>query len=147
VTTFPRDEVEAAFRRQRELNDSQDWERYVDLFTDDAVYVEHEMGTFRGKQEIRDWLVPTMAPLVDAGWDYPLDWYTIDGNRVIFRWLNRLPNVDGRTEPYQFAGITVLEYAGDGKFSLQEDIYNMKECEAVMVEWFKAGGSIPAPST
>jgi hypothetical protein len=38
----------------------------------------------------------------------------IDGNRIIFRWLNRLPNLDGRTEPYQFAGITVLEYAGDG---------------------------------
>lgn len=143
MTTFPRDEIEAAFRRQRALNDSQDWEHYVDLFTDDAVYVEHEMGTFRGKDAIREWIVPTMAPLVHAGWDYPLDWYVIDGNRVIFRWWNRLPNVDDRAEPYQFAGMTVLEYAGDGRFSYQEDIYNMKECEAVMREWFAAGGSIP----
>ena len=83
-----------------------------------------------------------MAPFVNAGWDYPLDWSAIDGNRIIFRWLNRLPNIDNRAEPYQFAGVTVLEYAGNGKFSYQEDIYNMKECERVMKDWFAAGGSL-----
>ena len=41
---FPRDEIEAAFRHQRELNDTQQWDAYADLFTDDGVYVEHEMG-------------------------------------------------------------------------------------------------------
>jgi ketosteroid isomerase-like protein len=140
--TFPREEIEAAFRRQRELNNTQQWEAYADLFTDDGIYVEHEMGTFRGRDAIREWIVPCMAPLVNAGWDYPLDWHVIDGNRIICRWLNRLPNVDGRAEPYQFAGVTVLEYAGDGKFSYQEDFYNMKECEKVMKEWFAAGGTL-----
>ena len=41
---YPREEIEAAFRRQRELNDTQQWEAYADLFTDDGIYVEHEMG-------------------------------------------------------------------------------------------------------
>lgn len=145
MTTYPREEVEAVFRRQRELNDTQQWEAYADLFADDGVYVEHEMGTFVGPDAIREWIVPTMAPLVNAGWEYPLDWYVIDGNRVIFRWWNRLPNPDpaGPVEQFQFGGVTILEYAGDGKLGLQEDVYNMKECEQVMAAWFAAGGSIP----
>lgn len=142
MSEFPRDEVEAAFRRQRALNDEQRWEEYCDLFTDDGVYVEHEMGTFHGRDAIREWIIPVMAPLRDAGWDYPLDWHVIDGNRVIFKWWNRLPHPQGG-EPFRFSGITVLEYAGDGKFSSQEDVYNMKECEAVMREWFAAGGTLP----
>ena len=87
----PREEIEAAFRHHRELNDTQQWDAYADLFTDDGVYVEHEMGTFRGREAIREWIVPCMAPFVNAGWDYPLDWFVIDGNRIILRWLNRLP--------------------------------------------------------
>ena len=30
---FPREEIEAAFRRQRELNDTQQWDAYADMFT------------------------------------------------------------------------------------------------------------------
>ena len=142
MTQFDRDEIEAAFRKQREFNDQQRWSEYCELFTDDGVYVEHEMGTFVGPAAIKAWIIPTMAPLVDAKWEYPMEWYTIDGNRVIFKWRNVLPNVDGVAGGYEFAGVTILEYAGDGKFSLQEDIYNMKECEAVMTRWFAAGGTL-----
>ena len=84
MTTYPREEVEAAFRQQRELNDQQRWAEYCDLFTDDGVYVEHEMGTFVGPEAIKEWIIPTMAPLVDAKWEYPMEWFTIDGNRIIF---------------------------------------------------------------
>ena len=142
MTTYPREEVEAAFRKQRELNDQQRWAEYCDLFTDDGVYVEHEMGTFVGPEAIKEWIIPTMAPLVDAKWEYPMEWFTIDGNRVIFKWRNVLPNIDSRAGGFEFAGVTILEYGGDGKFALQEDIYNMKECEAVMLKWFAAGGSL-----
>ena len=78
---YPREEIEAAFRHHRHLNDTQQWDAYADLFTDDGIYVEHEMGTFRGREAIRAWIVPCMAPLVNAGWDYPLDWSIIDGRR------------------------------------------------------------------
>ena len=37
--TYPREEIEAAFRHQRELNDTQQWDAYADLFTDDGVYI------------------------------------------------------------------------------------------------------------
>jgi ketosteroid isomerase-like protein len=140
--TFTRDEIDAAFQDYIRLQAEQDWSGYCDIFTDDAVYVEHEMGTFEGRQAIHDWLVPTMEPLV--GWEYPIQWYVIDedAGRAVCYWLNILPNVDGRTAPYQFAGVTILTYAGDAKWSRQEDIYNMKECEAVMADWFAAGGKL-----
>jgi ketosteroid isomerase-like protein len=142
MAEFSRDEIEDAFQRYVKLQAEQDWSAYCDIFTDDAVYVEHEMGTFVGPQAIHDWLVPTMEPLV--GWEYPIQWHVIDEGaaRAVCYWLNILPNVDGRAEPYQFAGVTILTYAGDGKWSHQEDIYNMKECEAVMADWFAAGGQL-----
>lgn len=140
--SFTRDEIEAAFGDYVEYQRVQDWDGYCNIFTDDAVYVEHEMGTFVGVDAIRAWLVPCMEPLV--GWEYPIQWHVVDEaeGRAVCYWLNILPNPDGRAEPYQFAGVTILTYAGDAKWSRQEDIYNMKECEAVMADWFAAGGKL-----
>lgn len=145
---FDRAEIEATFQDYVRLQAAQDWSAYCDIFTDDALYIEHEMGTYHGRQAIHDWLVPTMEPLV--GWEYPIQWHMIDEEvgRVVFYWLNILPNPDGRTEPYQFEGVSILDYAGGGKWSRQEDIYNMKECEAMMAEWFAAGGQLgPFPDS
>jgi uncharacterized protein (TIGR02246 family) len=142
MASYTRDEIEATFDRYIGLQAAQDWSAYCDIFTDDAVYIEHEMGTFQGREAIREWLVPCMEPLV--GWEYPIQWQVIDADagRVVFYWLNILPNPDGRAEPYQFAGVSILDYAGDGRWSRQEDIYNMKECEAAMADWFAAGGQL-----
>ncbi len=41
--------------------DAGDWSGFADNFTEDAVYVEHAFGTFRGRDEIRAWSVPTMT--------------------------------------------------------------------------------------
>jgi ketosteroid isomerase-like protein len=169
--TFTRDEIDAAYLAWHEVGVAQDWSAYCDFFTDDAVYVEHELGTFVGREAIREWLVPVMEPLV--GWEYPEQWRMIDESqaRLVHYWLNILPNPDGQargrrqatpqgehsdlsdrakllatsgasTEPYQFAGVSICTYAGDGKWSRQEDIYNMKECEAMMADWFAAGGQL-----
>ena len=34
-----------------------------------------------------------------------------------------------------FAGLTIMDYAGDGQFSFQEDIYNWEEAVPVLEEW------------
>jgi uncharacterized protein (TIGR02246 family) len=141
---YDRAEIERHVGHYVDMQAVQDWSAYCDIFTEDAVYVEHAMGTFEGREAIREWLVPCMEPLV--GWEYPIQWTMIDehSGRVVAYWLNVLPNPDGRAEPYQFAGVSVLDYAGDGRWSRQEDIYNMKECEAVMADWFAAGGTLGA---
>lgn len=137
---YPIEEVEEAFAAYVAAQEADDWDAYCDIFTDDAVYVEHCMGTFVGRDAIRAWIVPTMAPLV--GWSYPIQWHLCDGERAVCYWLNILPNPDGRATPYQFAGVTILTYAGGGKWSQQEDVYNWAEVEALMAEWTAAGGAM-----
>ena len=45
----------------QEAGRSGDWAPWAELFTDDATYVEHHYGTFRGREEIRAWISKTMA--------------------------------------------------------------------------------------
>ena len=40
---------------------SGEWRDWADLFTDDAVYLEHTFGTFHGSDEIYAWITPLMA--------------------------------------------------------------------------------------
>jgi hypothetical protein len=136
MADFPRGEIEAAWRHRMELQDADDWHAFGMTFTENGVYVEHHEGTFRGRRAILDWLVPVMKQC--RGWTYPVEWHAIDGNRVIHKWRNRLPGKRRDGSYYEFAGITVMEYAGGGQFSFQEDIYNWEEALPVLREWAKA---------
>lgn len=131
--SFPRDEVERAWRHRMDLQDRDDWRAFGMTFTEDGVYVEHHHGVFRGRQAILDWLVPVMAPC--KGWSFPIEWVAIDGARVIHKWWNRLPGQRADGSFHEFAGVTIMEYAGDGLFSFQEDVYNRDETDRVVAEW------------
>jgi len=140
MAAYSRDELASAFTAMREIQHAQDWSAYCDVFTDDAVYVEHALGTFEGREAIREWLVPVMEPLV--GWEYPELWKAFGGDFVVFGWSNVLPTPvddDGR---YEFVGVTKLDYAGDGKWRRQEDIYNNEEMKDVLGRWLAAGGRL-----
>ncbi|HIF93700.1 MAG: hypothetical protein ABGX04_14185 [Myxococcales bacterium] len=52
------------------------------------------------------------------------------------------PDAKGGDEVYRFACITILEYAGHGLWSLQEDLYNPREGEEVVKRWLAAGGKL-----
>jgi ketosteroid isomerase-like protein len=136
VASFPRAEIEAAFARTREAQDRNDWSGYADCFSEDAVYVEHQFGVFRGREAIRKWLVEVMAPFRE--WTFPTEWLVIDGDRLVFLWWNRLPGERPDGTRYEFSGVTTMVYAGRGQFSLQEDIYNFEETRRVMKEWAAA---------
>jgi len=50
MTTPSRQEVDAAFRTYLKLGaETHDWNAWADLFTDDALYVEVQYGTFHGR--------------------------------------------------------------------------------------------------
>lgn len=133
MASHSRDEVEAAFLETRKAAQANDFDAYTDLFTADAVYIEHALGTYEGRERIREWHVATMRGRED--WSYPTEWYVIDGDRVACKWWCRLPGRRPDGSAYQFAGFSTLLYAGGGKFSLQEDIYNMDETRAVLGQW------------
>ena len=55
------------------------------------------------------------------------EWHMIDGNRVVVYMQNRRDNPEPGAAPIDFPGVTVLEYAGDGMFSLEEDFWSLTE--------------------
>ena len=142
---FTRDEVETEFLKYVERGTTNDWSAWADQFTEDALYVEHAMGTFHGREQIRTWIVETMASV--SGMSFPYDWYMIDGNRVVMYCWNIFDPLPGMTGDYKFAVATILEYAGNGQWSLEEDIYSEKEAEAVIARFVAdataAGHQVP----
>jgi SnoaL-like domain len=138
MSTYSDAEVERELLAFLEIQHAQEWDRMCDFFTADATYVEHAMGTFVGREPIREWLVPCMAPLV--GWEYPTKWYLVGGGRAVHYWDNIMPTPQGQDGTFLFSGVTVLDYAGDGLWSREEDIYNEVEMNDVLQAWLAAGG-------
>jgi hypothetical protein len=127
---WSRQELEDAFARHEqvvvEIGQSWDWSRFADEFTEDAVYVEHALGTFNGRERIRDWIVSTMNTFPGSEMPFfPTSWHAIDEGLgwVFCEVLNRMKDpADGSI--HQQPNITVLKYAGDGLWSYEEDAYN-----------------------
>jgi ketosteroid isomerase-like protein len=128
--THSREEVDAEFQKYVERGRKNDWSAWADQFTEDARYVEHEMGTMQGREAIREWIVATMGSV--SGMSFPIKWYMIDGDRVVAYCWNVFDPLPGMTGEYRFAVAVVLEYAGNGQWSLEEDIYNAKETDEVL---------------
>jgi SnoaL-like domain len=133
-------EAYAAFHEQVEsFVDRGDWHGFADLFTEDAVYVEHSYGTFRGREEIRAWSTTTMSTFpggIMTG--FPLAWQVVDvpTSRVICEVRNLMPDPGDGTlleEP----NITIVTYAGDGLFSREEDVYNPLRFLKMSLRWAK----------
>lgn len=133
----PRSEVEQSFRRYWSVGAvAERWEDWVrESFTEDVVYVERIYGTMHGRDAVEAWILPLMAknPHIRA----ILDWYVIDGDRVVLGMQNRYDHPDGTSPPLDFAGLTVLEYAGDGRFCYEEDWWDLpaaKRCATAFHE-------------
>jgi ketosteroid isomerase-like protein len=117
-----RDEVEEAFLRYwRTGAVGEDWPAWADLFTDDAVYIEHVLGNMHGRDEIKAWIVPIMNEYSELYTVY--EWHIIEGRRVVVYMQNRRDDPDPSQPPIDFPGVTILEYAGDGKWSKEEDYW------------------------
>lgn len=146
--TYPTEEIEAALAEYlRRGAEGRDWEAWSEMFTDDAVYEEHVMGTFRGKEAIREWILSTMHGQF-PGMTFWTEWQIIDGNRACFYIWNNLPD-PGTGKRYGFPNTTVLTYGGDGKFSAQADFYVPSVAGDCVKEWIADGGrkSTPADPT
>jgi len=99
------------------------WDALAAFFTDDATFIDPAWGRVEGIAAIREFLVESMAGLED--WSFPHEWTAVDGDRLVARWWNRLPGQRPDGSYYQAPGISIMVYAGDGKFSYEEDLLNM----------------------
>jgi len=131
----------------RTAADTGRWEDYCELFTDDAVYVEHFLGTFHGREEIRNWLIPAMAAWPQM--TFPLRWRAFDepNGVVVFAVGNDMRDVDGNG-PYSVESWSLLQYAGNNRWSREEDIYNPDTMLKMLARWCEAAGvPFPAPES
>lgn len=120
--SHPIGEVEAAFRTYWQTGAvGEDWNAWADLFTEDAEYVEHVLGNMHGREEIKRWIVKIMNDFPELYTFY--EWHMIEGDRVVVYMQNRRDHPDPSQPPIDFPGITILNYAGDGKWSLEEDYW------------------------
>lgn len=140
----PREEVEEAFAEFIRLGvENRDWPAWAGLFTDDAEYIEHNLGHFSGQPAIHDWIVDAMAPFPNM--TFSVDWHVIEGDRVAFYIWNHLPDPAGGDTYYSFPNISLIDYAGDGKWSREEDFYNPADANRAVGDWYRAGGSKETP--
>ena len=135
-----RGEVEEAYRHFVAVGDSGDWSAWADLHAEDGVWVEHHLGTFRGREAIRAAILDVMKPVPMM--TFPVEWHVIQDSRVVYYPWQVLPDPTGGDAIYRFGCVTILEYAGSGLFSYQEDLYNPREAQAVIKRWMEAGGRL-----
>jgi SnoaL-like domain len=119
----------------------EDWVGWGNLFTDDAEYFDHYYGTFTGPDEIARYLDGTMgaSPMVYAA----LKWYVIDGDRVVYEVVNRADNPEPGAPPIEFPSFQIIDYAGGGKWSREEDIWVMGEMKAFARNYLAAEQAFP----
>jgi len=146
MPTYSRQELQQALAAYNQARDDSsrtgDWSIWASVFTDDALYIEHAYGEFRGRDAIRDWITKVMAPFPHM--TFPQDWVAFDEDQgaIVFQCQNRLEHpTDPQGAPFQFPSWTRLIYAGHGRFSCEEDVYNpLRDANRVVAAWLKAGG-------
>jgi SnoaL-like domain len=109
------------------------------FFTEDAVFVDPAWGRSEGRAEIARFLDASMRGL--DGWTFPEEVTVVEGDRVMSLWWNRLPGTGPDGRPHQAPGMSLLLYAGGGRFSYEMDVLNMAEVGEVIAA---AGWAPPA---
>jgi limonene-1,2-epoxide hydrolase len=115
------------------------WLDLAAFFTDDAVYVDPAWGRIQGIEEIRSFLVESMRGLED--WRFPIRFAAIEGDEVVTVWDQVLPGERPDGRGFRQTGVSLLQYAGDGRFSFEEDLLNMTH----VLEDLSASGWRPRP--
>jgi SnoaL-like protein len=141
---YSRQEIEDAFRHFQEAAErsakSGEWREWSECFTDDATYYEHHYGRMEGREAIYQWIQKTMnEPVIESMNNFPIDWYVIDEERgwVLCSVWNEMED-PGDGSLHREYNWTMLHYAGDGKFSYEEDMYNPVEFGNMIKGWLKA---------
>ena len=126
--SHPRDEVQATVDRYCDVRRRIDagelpWDALAQFFVEDCVYIDPAWGRVEGLGEVSAFFTESMRGLED--WDFPIEFAAIDGDNVVVKWIQVLPGTKPDGSRYQQSGSSTMVYAGDGKFSYQEDLLNM----------------------
>lgn len=150
---YSREELVEAFDNfERTVADAartRNWDPWVDQYTDDVVYVEHAAGTMRGREQVRPWIWKTMESFPGNHMtSFPSLWTVYDEatGRVLCELDNPLRD-PGDGTVCSATNISIVTYAGDGKWSRQEDVYNPLRFVSAAMTWCAKArelGTLPA---
>jgi hypothetical protein len=138
MATYDRDELENAFQTfWRTGAVGEDWDAWADLFTEECRYVEHFYGSLHGREAVRAWIKPLMEKYGEIYTAY--EWHAVDpaSGRVVVYMQNRRDRPGGGGS-IDFPGVTILQYAGNGHWSSEEDFWAVTKREAAMREYEEA---------
>ena len=112
------------------------WKEYVALYTDDVVYHEQIQGDLVGRDAVWAWASSALETFPGDRFRFPEIWHAIDETQglIIAQIKNEMIDPgDGVVswEPH----ISVLTYAGDGRFSAQTDTYDVETFLTMIKDW------------
>jgi hypothetical protein len=90
-----------------------------------------------GRETVRKWIVPIMDRYREIYTAY--EWHVVDDEcgRVVFYVQNRRDHPSGKGT-CDFPGVSIIEYAGNGKWKREEDYWAVKARETAMKEYEEA---------
>ncbi|BBZ65307.1 polyketide cyclase [Mycolicibacterium insubricum] len=138
---FSRAELQDAFARFEKTVDeaakAHDWDLWVAHYTADVDYIEHAAGTMKGRDEVRTWIRRTMGTFPGSYMTaFPSLWSVIDETRGrIICELDNPMRDPGDGTIISATNISIIDYAGDGLWRRQEDVYNPLEFLAAAKNW------------
>src|SRR5215470_16001009 len=138
MSTSSREELEAAFVHYWRCGAvGEDWDAWVECFTEDVTYVEHVLGTMHGRETVRAWIKPIMAQYPELYTAY--EWHMVDPEtgRVCVYMQNRRDHPSGKGT-IDFPGITILDYAGNGQWRREEDYWAVPQAQRSTTEYADA---------
>jgi ketosteroid isomerase-like protein len=143
MSEWPEEEIRATYRRLVESRQRCDrgeipWSALDEYFTDDVVFVDPAWGRTEGIENVRAFLDESMKGLEE--WSFPEAWTMVEGNRLVTMWIQRMGQRDDGGYD-EIPGISVLYYAGDGRFCYEMDLLNMAHVMEVMAN----GNWTPGP--
>ncbi len=149
MADFPRAEIEATHDRYLQTRARVEagelgWEALADFFTEDAIFIDPAWGRVDGRDGIRRFMQESMQGL--DGWSFPHLWRVIERDRIVAAWWNRLPGQRADGSHYEALGVSMITYAGSGRFSREEDLLNMVHVfELITESRWKPAGTVNVP--
>jgi hypothetical protein len=126
MSTPPPGEVEAAFRHLWRVGPvGEDWRAQAELYRPDATYIDHYYGPM-SMAEFVPWCERLMSEQFPELYTV-YEWHIVDGKRVVVHMLNRRDNPDPAGAPIDFPGLSIFEYAGDGRWGYERDYWSVSE--------------------
>jgi hypothetical protein len=130
--------VQSAFERWWQVgNVAEDWTAWASLFVPDVVYQDYFWGPLRGRAELDLWINAVMKGVPEIYTVY--QWHIIEDEKVVFECQNRRDNPDSEGPDYfDFPGMSVLRYAGDGLWESEFDYWDRSGARRATTEFLAA---------